>query len=167
MEEKVVIRHAVPGDEAMLAEIQAESWEAAFTGILPDEKLKSHLDKQRIAQMYQRVLNEHLANASVLMIGQKMHCMALWGAYRGENHPDWAELICIHSRKGNWGRGYGSMMMEHILQEIKSAGFKQVGLWVFEQNIRARRFYEKHGFILTQERKNSFGADEVLYLKSL
>ena len=36
---------------------------------------------------------------------------------------------------------------EHILQEIKSAGFKQVGLWVFEQNIRARRFYEKHGFI--------------------
>ena len=41
MEEKVVIRHAVPGDEAMLAEIQAESWEAAFTGILPDEKLKA------------------------------------------------------------------------------------------------------------------------------
>ena len=38
MEEKVVIRHAVPGDEAMLAEIQAESWEAAFTGILPDGK---------------------------------------------------------------------------------------------------------------------------------
>lgn len=59
------------------------------------------------------------------------------------------------------------MMMEHILQEIKSAGFKQVCLWVFEQNIRARRFYEKHEFILTQERKNSFGADEVLYLKSL
>lgn len=37
----------------------------------------------------------------------------------------------------------------------------------FEQNIRARRFYEKHGFILTQERKNSFGADEVLYVKLL
>ncbi len=115
MEENVIIRHAVSGDETALAEIQAESWEAAFTGILPNEKLKSHLDKQRIAQMYQRVLNEHLANASVLMLGQKMHCMALWGAYRGENHPDWAELICIHSRKGNWGRGYGSMMMEHIL----------------------------------------------------
>ena len=87
MEENVIIRHAVPGDEAMLAEIQAESWETAFTGILPDEKLKSHLDKQRIAQMYQRVLNEHLANTSVLMLGQKMHCMALWGAYRGRKPP--------------------------------------------------------------------------------
>lgn len=167
MEEKVVIRHAVPGDETALAEIQAEAWEAAFSGILPDEKLKSHLDKQRIAQMYHYVLNETSAHGSLLLIDSQPHCMAFWDSYRGENHPDWAELICIHSRKGNWGRGYGSMMMEHILQEIKSAGFKQVGLWVFEQNIRARRFYEKHGFILTQERKNSFGADEVLYLKSL
>ena len=52
MEENVIIRHAVSGDETALAEIQAEAWEAAFTGILPDEKLKSHLDKQRIAQMY-------------------------------------------------------------------------------------------------------------------
>lgn len=30
MEENVIIRHAVPGDEAMIAEIQAESWEAAY-----------------------------------------------------------------------------------------------------------------------------------------
>lgn len=30
MEENVVICHAVPGDEAMLAEIQAESWEVAL-----------------------------------------------------------------------------------------------------------------------------------------
>ena len=51
MEENVIIRHAVSGDETALAEIQAEAWEAAFSGILPDEKLKSHLDKQRIAQM--------------------------------------------------------------------------------------------------------------------
>lgn len=68
MEEKVVIRHVVPGDEAMLAEIQAESWEAAFSGILPDEKLKSHLDKQRIAQMYHYVLNETSAHGSLLLI---------------------------------------------------------------------------------------------------
>ena len=156
-----------PVDEAMLAEIQAESWEAAFTGILPDEKLKSHLDKQHIAQMYQRVLNEHLAKRICSNARSKNALYGVMGRLPGRKHPDWAELICIHSRKGNWGRGYGSMMMEHILQEIKSAGFKQVGLWVFEQNIRARRFYEKHGFILTQERKNSFGADEVLYLKSL
>lgn len=167
MEENVVIRHAVPGDEAMLAEIQAESWEAAFSGIVPDEKLKSYLDKQRIAQMYHHVLIEGSAHGSLLLIGSHPHCMAFWGTYREENHPGWAELICIHSLQNRWGRGYGSMMMEHILKEIKSAGLKQVGLWVFEQNIRARRFYEKHGFVLTEEQKNSFGADEVLYLKSL
>ena len=79
MEENVIIRHAVPGDEAMIAEIQAESWEAAFTGILPDEKLKSHLDKQRIAQMYQHVLSEGSAHCSLLLISSQPHCIAFWG----------------------------------------------------------------------------------------
>lgn len=163
----IQICHAVPGDETILAEIQTESWEAAFSGILPDEKLKSHLDKQRIAQMYHHVLSETSAHGSLLLIDSQPHCMAFWGTYRGEEHSNCAELICIHSRKENWGRGYGSIMMDHILKEIISAGFRQAALWVFEQNVRARRFYEKHGFILTEEHKNSFGADEVLYCKSL
>ena len=58
-------------------------------------------------------------------------------------------------------------MMEFLLEKIKSAGYRQVILWVFEENVRARRFYEKHGFVMTEHRKNHFGADEVLYQKSL
>ncbi len=42
----------------------------------------------------------------------KLFRKVFWGAYRGEHHLDRAELICIHSRKDNWGRGYGSMMMD-------------------------------------------------------
>ena len=34
MEENVIIRHAVSGDETALAEIQAEAWEAAFGSII-------------------------------------------------------------------------------------------------------------------------------------
>lgn len=38
-------------------------------------------------------------------------------------------------------------------------------LWVFEKNKRARRFYEKHGFVLTDKYHNYFDAIEVMYMK--
>ena len=77
----------------------------------------------------------------------------------------YAELICIHSLEDNWGRGYGSMMMEHILKDISAAGFDKVMLWVFEENTRARRFYEKHGFIKKDKTKMFGNSVEVMYCR--
>ena len=91
----------------------------------------------------------------------------LRGGFRAEQRPGWAELVCIHSLPQKWGRGYGSMMMEHLLQQMRAAGYGRAALWVFEQNGRARRFYEKNGFLLASERKDSFGAKEVLYTRCL
>jgi len=59
------------------------------------------------------------------------------------------------------------MMMEHLLQQMRAAGYGRAALWVFEQNGRARHFYEKNGFLLASERKDSFGAKEVLYTRCL
>ena len=58
-------------------------------------------------------------------------------------------------------------MMEQVCSDIKAAGYTKVCLWVFEQNYSAKKFYEKHGFTLTEERNRAFGADEVLYQKIL
>ena len=38
---------------------------------------------------------------------------------------------------------------------------------VFEENHIARKFYERHGFEATEERKDSFGASEMMYRKRL
>ena len=59
------------------------------------------------------------------------------------------------------------MMMERVLAEIKKAGYPEVILWVFEDNIRARRLYEKWGFVLSEEKKDSCGVMELMYLKRL
>ena len=45
-------------------------------------------------------------------------------------------------------------LFQFVLNEkIKSQGYREVILWVFEENKRARRFYEKEGFIKTNHRK--------------
>ena len=58
-------------------------------------------------------------------------------------------------------------MMQHVLSEMKKDGYNEVMLWVFEKNIPARRFYEKHGFVFTDKRKEFCNAVEVMYYQVL
>lgn len=95
------------------------------------------------------------------------HCIAFWSKCREEHDSNSAELICIHSLCDQWHKGFGSMMMNYIFTEVKAADYNKLVLWVFEKNIRARKFYEKHGFQVTNAYKDSFGSTEVMYTKSL
>ncbi len=57
--------------------------------------------------------------------------------------------------------------MDKVLKDIEGAGFKEVILWVFQDNTRARAFYEKKGFALTDIAQPAFGSEEVLYRKNI
>ena len=60
--------------------------------------------------------------------------------------PEYAEIVALYSTEPYWGTGVGQRMMDFALAEIKQLGYGKVTLWVFEDNPRARRFYEKYGF---------------------
>ena len=94
------------------------------------------------------------------------HGLAAWSDSR-DGEPQTAELICIHSRPGNWGKGYGAALMRHALLEMENAGYSYAALWVFAENHRARRFYEALGFVATGATQISFGCEELQYRKSL
>ncbi len=163
----IKIRKAKIGDEKILAFIQTESWKNGFKDIISETDLEKYTNITKAEEMYSRVLKENYAENFILEIDGKPHCIAAWNKARNSEFSDSAELICIHSLCDNWGKGYGSIMMNHIINEIKSAEFKSVLLWVFEKNIRARKFYEKHGFELTDRTQVSYGAVEVMYCKEL
>lgn len=46
------------------------------------------------------------------------------------------------------GRGSGSQIVEATVRKLQSIGATRVGLAVAEQNVAARRFWERHGFQL-------------------
>ena len=58
-------------------------------------------------------------------------------------------------------------MMEYVLTQLQQANYESVILWVFEENIRARKFYEKHGFELTEQKKLANGIAELMYMKKI
>ena len=164
---EAVIRKVQQGDASNLAYIQTESWKAAFTSILDAETLTKCTNIERATSMYQRLLDEKKGNGYLLTVDGKPHCIAYWDAARDSELVGKAELICIHSLPNNWHKGYGSMMMNRVLKDIKEAGYSEVVLWVFRENLRARAFYEANGFALTDFSKPAFDAEEVLYSKKI
>lgn len=67
--------------------------------------------------------------------------------------PGWVEHLYV--APGAQGRGVGSLLL-HAAQERSPAGLQ---LWTFARNVRARRFYERAGFVL-QEQGDGSGNEE-------
>ena len=164
---KISIRKAEPGDEKILAHIQTESWKAAFADILPPEELERCTNPEKAEQMYHSVLRREGCNMAIEFVADQPHCIAAWGKNRLGLGDTVGELICIHSLQNNWAKGYGSLMMQYVLAQLQQEGYKSAVLWVFEANTRARKFYEKHGFQLTEQKKQTNGIWELLYMRSL
>ena len=145
------IRRVQPGDEVNLAYIQTESWKSAFADILNPEVLIRCTNIDKATNMYKSLLDDNVGNGYIQYDNGSPHCIAWWDAARDEEFSGKAELICIHSLQDKWRRGYGSEMMKQVLNDIKSAGYSEVVLWVFKENKRAIAFYERLGFAVLRD----------------
>jgi GNAT superfamily N-acetyltransferase len=58
------------------------------------------------------------------------------------------------------GRGVASMLADAVIAWARSQGCTRVGLWVPDDNTRARVFYERHGFRPTGRSRQFPGATE-------
>lgn len=155
------------GDEATLAYIQTESWKAAFKDILDADVLQRCTQIDNVTAMYRRLLEQNIGNGYLLKVEGTPHCIAWWDAARESDMSGYAELLCIHSLPNRWRKGYGSKMMDAVLRDIAAAGYTKVMLWVFDDNIRARRFYEAQGFTTDGRAKPDIEPTEICYEKNL
>ena len=155
------------GDESLLAYIQTESWKAGFKDILDPDTLTKCTNIDKATAMYKRLLEQNIGNGYILKVDDRPHCIAWWDTARDSDMHGYAEIICIHSLSDNWSKGYGSKMMKTVLNDIKIAGYSKVMLWVFEENKRARCFYEKHGFVTEGKIKPNIEPKEICYEKNL
>lgn len=167
MEKAAQVRRVKNGDENSLAYIQTESWKEAFKEIVPADLLSQYTEIERATAIYQKLMEEQKGNGYILELDGKPHVIAYWDAAREKDLTGFAELICIHSLKDGWNKGYGSLMLKQILEDVTSAGYSKIMLWVFEKNVRAIKFYEKHGFTASGKKQPAFGAVEEMYIKEL
>ena len=161
MKHEILVRYTTPKLYPELGRIMAVSFRSAFGGFISRETL----DRCAVAE-----------NCAGLLASLPKEMTTLTGWVDGKltgllvcsEQPDGrAEIEAIHSLPESWGTGLGAAMLEFALDETNATDV--AGLWAFEKNARARRFYEKHGFAFTGERRISEfdGAVEVRYERML
>jgi ribosomal protein S18 acetylase RimI-like enzyme len=67
------------------------------------------------------------------------------GAAFGE-HGRTAELYSLEVASDHWRCGAGCDLLATAMDQLYRAGFDRAVLWIDAANVRARRFYELHGW---------------------
>lgn len=157
MENGIFVRYADPELYPELGRIMAQSFRSAFSGFITAQILESCAVAENCAGLLASLPRE-MKTLTGWVDGKLMGLLVF------AEHPDGrTEIEAIHSLPESWGTGLGAAMLEFALEETNAR--MGAGLWAFEKNARARRFYEKHGFAFTGEtRASEFdGAVEVRY----
>lgn len=149
----IIIRLATPDDAYEHAACHVSSWRSAYKNIVPDEVL-DNLSVEGHAEKFRKNIIEfkntlyYCAFYDNRIIGH--FCM---GKSRDEDKPNAGEIYGFYSIEEFWGRGIGKEMMNNAIETLKNMGYNEIILWVLEGNGRARRFYEKRGFVFDGTRK--------------
>lgn len=144
------IRPAAPSDNALLAEIGAETFSDSFAAENTPENMAAYLAESFGPERQARELADPasrflIAEAGELTVGYAhVRFEAAPPAVAG---PRPMEIVRFYARKGWIGRGVGVCLMEACLHEAEDAGCDVVWLDVWERNARAIAFYRRWGFV--------------------
>ena len=155
-----IIRKALPEDVDDYTDCGVSCWQSAYRGIVPEEYL-ANMKKQRLEKNRKALTDPGDCEYYCAIYGERMIGILVINKNHSENF--WA----IYLIEEFWGKGYGKKLLDFAVDELKSAGHKKICLWVFEENYRARRFYEKHGFSFDRTKKvvDKYGGVPLIELR--
>ena len=80
-----------------------------------------------------------------------------------------SQIINFYVDEEYQGQGFGSMMLEFVIELCEMSGLSTVSLEVRESNSKAIYLYEKYGFVFSHKRKKYYkdGEDALLLIKTL
>ena len=140
------IRHIQESDDRLkISRIYEESWKFAYQGIVPQDYLDS-IPAGRWADCLDREgVNSIIMVENEEIIGTSSYCRS-----RSPEFSDFGEIISIYLLPQYIGRGYGRQLLDAAVRELTELGFQDIFLWALAENQRARKFYDKNGFMQTE-----------------
>jgi len=133
-------------DRMEISKIYEESWKFAYHGIIPNDYLDSISEGRWMPNLDCQGRNTLVCVDNSRIVGTSSFCKSRFEQFQG-----WGEVISIYLLPDYIGKGYGRILMKAALSELKRQGYGEVFLWVLEENTRARVFYERFGFLPTDD----------------
>lgn len=152
----MTVRSAAPSDAAALAEVAAATFPLACppsttreaiadfvaTALSEDAFARYLADPDRALLVAEHVPGDPLEGYTMLVSGEP----ADPDVARAVRIRPTIELSKIYVRQGAHGRGTAGELLMRTLEVAGEVGARGVWLGTNEENVRAQRFYAKHGF---------------------
>lgn len=136
------IRSLNEGDDRLaVSGIYEASWKYAYRDILPREYLE-RIPAGRWVSGLDFSDRIHL----VMLDGGRYIGAACCCASRFSEFDGWGEIVSLYLLPSYMGRGCGGPLLEAAVSALADQGYRNIFLWVLEENRRARAFYERMGF---------------------
>jgi GNAT superfamily N-acetyltransferase len=170
---EIVVRAATREDAEAMVQLTAGGWRQAYRGMVPDayiEKLpipgwrhdiSSGLRKPRLDAF------SLIAEADGEAAG---YCFV---AAPGREEPEdskHAELVALYVDQAHWRAGIGRRLLERAVDRTRELEYRDMHLWTFDANERAKSFYEATGWEADEEAKRpheASGAPAIRFNLSL
>ncbi|MDL2218522.1 GNAT family N-acetyltransferase [Christensenellaceae bacterium OttesenSCG-928-M15] len=144
---ELIIREVDGADDFdAIADIYVKSWQAAYRGIVPQNYLDGLKPDGWSALLSKGAFTSFVAVENGNCIGTASVCAA-----RDETKKGWGELVSIYLLPTYFGKGVAEQLFQKAIATLRAQGFSDIYLYVLKENVRARRFYEKHGFSPTAD----------------
>ncbi len=147
--EAPTVRRATPADAGSIARLTVSSWRAAYRGILPEDYLSSLRVEPRQAA-WEEMLTRDGDGRTPAWVAEDER--GVWGFVscgpaRDDDVPAPAgEIYALYVEPAVWRHGLGRSLLEAAADHCLAAGHTTLALWVLEENLRARAFYEALGW---------------------
>lgn len=140
------IRQAAKKDVFRIAEIEVFNYRLNFYPIFKNDKF--YFEELQVNSEAEKLADEEILQHTYVYDD---------GAVKGFIIIDGKEVWKLFVEPALQGQSIGAELLEYAIEEHGAEA-----LWVLEKNTRAKRFYEAHGFIATDEKIYEDGTTEYL-----
>lgn len=154
----VIIRPAGINDAADIAAVHIRAWHESYHGLIDRDFLKNTVTLERnlprrIAALEKAATgNGHPHYVAVLpakgIVG--FACCGKWRSAAGWNEPE-GEISAIYLLDSAKRAGIGKQLFLACIDDLLEKNMKSMALWMLQDNLPARKFYEAMGGRCTQE----------------
>lgn len=126
---------------SVASRIYTLSWKIGYKGIIPQKYLDGLTAESWTPSFQKGVYKDYILEDN----GEYVAASSVSPA-REEEMRGWGEIVSLYVLPEYFRNGYGKLLFEHDVEQLKNDGFEKIYLWVLEENHGARDFYRAMSF---------------------
>lgn len=156
MKDTYVIRQANNHDISRIAEIIVFGKRVAYRSIFENDEVS--FNELQVVSLYE----EYQKNPDTLEGMYLYDDGIIKGVIKAHSKNEKiVEITDFYVEPFFVGQGIGTRLLEHLIQQVRKKGFQKIILWVIRDNEKARKFYERNGFLNSGETRIIEGTDKI------